>query len=359
MNNALVVANEVRQQLATVTTVEEAKELRDRAEAIRRYAKDSHAGLKQQNAAAQVRFLCERKAGELLLQVQHVQGQRDHTEPGLLATLTTSGIALRTAYRWMGLAQVPEPDLVRFSAQCDVEGEELTATLVYDVLVRRGSLPAEDIRTLSVDEMRQQLLTWHILDVEDLADLPPEVEWVLVREVRNFYETYCFDDVRGKQPDAQLPLWCNPGFLRMQAKEVIADVRARRIDTPAALRRHLRGWIDDATRRATLRASGHRPKPRPISGTRSWPKPPGRSLVQWFDDVVEPVESVIQVLLGHPKISPRVGLKLQERARQLRQVLEALEQHLEEERAKEWGFTGLTTSHQAETESETQSGTAA
>lgn len=62
--NALVELNEVKRQLALATKVEEVKEIRDRAETLREYAKKIGAGLELQNYAAEIKIRAERRVGE-------------------------------------------------------------------------------------------------------------------------------------------------------------------------------------------------------------------------------------------------------------------------------------------------------
>ena len=64
--NSLMVLNDIQRRLATITTVDEAKKIRDQAEAIRVYAKKVKAGLAVQNRAAAIKILAEGRAGELL-----------------------------------------------------------------------------------------------------------------------------------------------------------------------------------------------------------------------------------------------------------------------------------------------------
>ena len=62
----LVVLTAIERRLATIETVDEAKAIRDQAEAIRVYAKGARKGLDIQNRACGIKLLSERRAGELL-----------------------------------------------------------------------------------------------------------------------------------------------------------------------------------------------------------------------------------------------------------------------------------------------------
>ncbi len=103
---ALLPAYERR--LATLTTVPDAKELADQAEAVRVYVQRRGLGLEAENRAAGVRLLAERRAGELLATVERSKGGRGKTVPGLRTVYRQAGISQQTAGRWQAFARVPE-----------------------------------------------------------------------------------------------------------------------------------------------------------------------------------------------------------------------------------------------------------
>ena len=57
------------------TTVTEVKDLRDKAEAMRAYARNVNAGLEAQNRCAEWKIRCERKAGQMLIDMAE-RGER-------------------------------------------------------------------------------------------------------------------------------------------------------------------------------------------------------------------------------------------------------------------------------------------
>ena len=66
---ALVPIDAAMQALAKATTVAEVKDLRDKAEAMRAYARNVNAGLEAQNRCAEFKIRCERKAGLMLIEM--------------------------------------------------------------------------------------------------------------------------------------------------------------------------------------------------------------------------------------------------------------------------------------------------
>jgi len=144
----LVALDEARTRLAKVASIDEAKGIRDKAEALRHYAKQQGLGLEAQNKAAEIKIRAERRAGEILAEVErtppaevakrggHAKAataqagpkQRTYTE-----TIKDAGIAHGTAQRWQAEASIPEPIFEAFVATAKEHGAELTsaATLAF------------------------------------------------------------------------------------------------------------------------------------------------------------------------------------------------------------------------------------
>lgn len=133
MSRELQVLTDVSRKLATIKTVSEAKDLRDKAEAVRVYAKSARLGLKTQNDAAYVKLLCERRAGEILVGMDLKRG-KPKKEMSRDGTLSRLGITRNQSARWQALAQWPEKELVRVRAICEDEDEELTISLIVAYL---------------------------------------------------------------------------------------------------------------------------------------------------------------------------------------------------------------------------------
>lgn len=68
MNTAtgLVKFDQARQALMEAKTVDEVKEIRDKAEALRLYLRQQGASLEMQNHCAEIKLRAERRAGDLL-----------------------------------------------------------------------------------------------------------------------------------------------------------------------------------------------------------------------------------------------------------------------------------------------------
>jgi N6-adenosine-specific RNA methylase IME4 len=118
----------VERRLAACRTLDEAKDIRDKAEAVRVYAKLARKGLEIQNHAAFVKIQAERRAGELASEIERAQGKNGS---GLRAALARSGVPIRTAYRWQLMARVPETRIRELWLDATEQHEEFTSATIY------------------------------------------------------------------------------------------------------------------------------------------------------------------------------------------------------------------------------------
>ena len=70
MATALAKLEKARKLLAECQTIDDAKAIRDQAEAVRVYCKQQSDGLAAQNYAAEIKLRAERKCGQLLASVR-------------------------------------------------------------------------------------------------------------------------------------------------------------------------------------------------------------------------------------------------------------------------------------------------
>ncbi len=144
--NSLMVLNDIHRRLATITTVDEAKKMRDQAEAIRLYAKKVRAGLLVQNRAAAIKILAEGRAGELLaIGIRHQGGRpakRSHR-----GTVLPKDITKNQSQRWQAIATVPESKILQREASHTEAGKELTSREIYTMAMaeRRESANTEQL----------------------------------------------------------------------------------------------------------------------------------------------------------------------------------------------------------------------
>ena len=121
-------------------TVPALKSVRDRAEAIRKWAKSAGAGLQAQNWIADKKIVCERKAGDLLAQDIPHQGGRKPLHDASVLRLADMGIGETQSHRWQREASVEEGEYRAYVQTCDETETELTSAgvlrLAYALIER-------------------------------------------------------------------------------------------------------------------------------------------------------------------------------------------------------------------------------
>lgn len=123
--------------LAQAKTLDEVKQIIDIAEAARTYARAAKLGLEAANHAAEVKLRAERKAGELLQQLERAPHDRGNqytaasqlvTQPSEYAeVLADNDINRMTAHRWQTVATVPDEVFEEHVAIVQQEQRELTS----------------------------------------------------------------------------------------------------------------------------------------------------------------------------------------------------------------------------------------
>ena len=127
MRPTLIHFNKARQELALAHDIGEVKDIRDKAEALRAYAKQAGEGLDMQNQCAEIKIRAERRAGELLKETVQRGGDRKSKshDPTLIRGLP-EGISHDQSSRWQKVASVPEKRFDEHVEQVKAQGEELT-----------------------------------------------------------------------------------------------------------------------------------------------------------------------------------------------------------------------------------------
>lgn len=126
-----------RQALAYARTVDEIKEVRDKAEAIRMYLRQAGESLEMQNDAAEIKLRAERRMGQML---------RDYSDSGVIGkgkksvTLTDLGVEENQSRRYQKIASLEEDDFDSFLQSLRDERKEITSAVV----LRHASEPKPD-----------------------------------------------------------------------------------------------------------------------------------------------------------------------------------------------------------------------
>lgn len=168
---ALIRYDAARKAIAAAHRVDEAKKIRDKAEAVRTYAKLA-GDLDMQNMAAEIRIRAERRAGQLLLEMEKNHGTRgagrprkDGTRVTWSNTSTTKapkleeiGITKDQSSKWQRLALlVDEGTFERALIQAREKNGELTNTALLRE-IREIATPTEVITEPDVNVVASELI---------------------------------------------------------------------------------------------------------------------------------------------------------------------------------------------------------
>lgn len=132
--NALAQLSAATTALAEARTLDDVKRIVDIAEAARTYARAAKLGLEAANYAAEIKLRAERKAGELLAQLERDKGGRpaeNSSQPVTSfsqygAVLNENDINRQTAHRWQTVASIPEDVFEQHLAETKADGDELS-----------------------------------------------------------------------------------------------------------------------------------------------------------------------------------------------------------------------------------------
>lgn len=143
---SLINFDRARQALAKAHSIDEVKQIRDQAEAIRAYIKKQKGSLIMQNQAAEIKIRAERRAGEMLRETELSKGAmglginqyskevqlHNVTAP----TLEDLGISRIQSHRWQAMAEVPEEKVNDFINETAEKAEEITSRAILSMAMK-------------------------------------------------------------------------------------------------------------------------------------------------------------------------------------------------------------------------------
>jgi hypothetical protein len=112
------------------------KNIRDLPAALKAYAKQAGEGLDNQNLMAEIKLRAERRAGELLQDMEDARPGKKPTElgntvlPNSAPTLAEVGITKMQSSRWQAVAKIPEEVFEDHIAETKAGKAELTTASV-------------------------------------------------------------------------------------------------------------------------------------------------------------------------------------------------------------------------------------
>jgi hypothetical protein len=169
---ALIRYDAARKAIASAYRVDEAKKIRDKAEAVRTYAKLA-GDVEMQNMAAEIRIRAERRAGQLLIEMEKNHGTRGAGRPRKDGTRVTwsntstaktpkleeIGITKDQSSKWQRLALlIDEVTFERALVQAlEKSGELTTAALlreIKEIVKPSGTVAEQDINLIAAELIR-------------------------------------------------------------------------------------------------------------------------------------------------------------------------------------------------------------
>ena len=203
MSVALTQITLARQALAKARTLDDVLNIRDKAEAVRVYAKAANEGLAAQNYAAEIKLLAERKAGALLATMQKHDGDpRSHD----VTRLEDLGVSKMQSSRWQKEAAVSDAVFAELVKECNSKGQELTQT----ALLKRAGVAHVSQNSGETEWYTPAVIIEPARQVMGGIDLDPASTAVANRTVQasQFYTT----DDNGLTQSWSGRVWLNPPY---------------------------------------------------------------------------------------------------------------------------------------------------
>jgi hypothetical protein len=135
----IMAVEKVSRALAHAETIPEIKEIRDKAEAVRKYAQSAALGLQAQNHAAEVKLRAERKAGSLLAKLNLRGGDRKSINQRDCLKLDDLGVSQNQSTRWQLQSRLPEDEFEDYIRTTREAGLEIASAVVLR-LARQATL---------------------------------------------------------------------------------------------------------------------------------------------------------------------------------------------------------------------------
>lgn len=124
----LIHFDRAREELALASSIDEVKQIRDQAEAIRQYIKQQKGSFEMQNQAAEIKLRAERKAGQMLKDMDIKPGNPQLSHDVIIAPkLNELDITPMQSHRWQLEAEIPEDKFEQFIKETKESAEELTS----------------------------------------------------------------------------------------------------------------------------------------------------------------------------------------------------------------------------------------
>jgi len=228
----LIKLNSARRALIEASSLDEIKEIIDSALAFRIYAKAAKMGIEMQNNCAEINLRAQRKAGELLKEMEKNKGGKPEQQTYQSQDETSKthpklkdlGVNKTQSYRWQKIADVPQETFEEHINQTKSKSNELTTSSVLKIANQLNK--EEKHTTEKSDEMCAVSDLYELINAGKkfktiYADPPWQYSNQSTRSATDTqYETMSIDDICNL-PISQLSddvchlhLWTTNSFLR-------------------------------------------------------------------------------------------------------------------------------------------------
>lgn len=232
----LVLVSSAKQALVQASTIDEVKDVIDKAEAIRLYFRKAADGLEIQNQAAEIKLRAERRAGELLCEISRYQRGGDRRSKSRDGTLKLSDLKINKnqSSRWQKLAGLDEDTFEQHIATTKDNGRELTSAGTLKLAQKiKNQAPIQ-----SCGEKHAQVSGFvpdlnELIGKETFSCIYADPPWPYSNEAArgaasNHYKTMALEEIRElpvpslATTESHLHLWTTNAFLQ-EALTLIAD----------------------------------------------------------------------------------------------------------------------------------------
>ena len=223
--------------LQQAASIDEAKAIRDKAEATRAYARQIGLSLEMQNQCCEIKLRAERRMGELLgASPRQKPGQYQRSHDATVApTLTELGVSKTQSSRWQALARLPRREFEGFIKGTKDAGRELTTSAVLKLAKQHQARKGVHVHEQAIGRRGRGKIAGSLESLISakarygciLADPPWHYGNQGTRaSTNNHYDTMPLEEIAALPVDelaadnAHLHLWTTNAFL-FEAKEVM------------------------------------------------------------------------------------------------------------------------------------------
>lgn len=230
----LVKYEAARKAIAEAHSVDEVKQIKDKAEAIRIYAKQSK-DFDMANWAAEIRMRSERRMGEMLKEQEMNKGHKftggNTPRPPAIPTLSEIGITKSMSSRAQKIADIPEKDFEEIIDDYKEGGKELTSAAMTKLLKDKRKTELKEKRAVP-DDLPDKTERYEIIhgEFQDIDIAPDSIDIIITdppypKEYIELYGELAEFSQRVLKPGGLLVAMCGHSYL----PQILPDM-ARHID---------------------------------------------------------------------------------------------------------------------------------